>query len=267
MTTTSSNRPGRARSKSVEPVRALDRGLEILNVLAESGGGTLSEVSKAAGLVPSTVYRLLETMVHRGYVTYDSGKGRYALGIRTYEVGHAFTLYDRLIEAARSEMENLAAKTTEGVNLAVLDRQNVVYIHHEEGTGMMRLFTHKGARAPVYCTGVGKCLLAWLPEDRWKHHLPEEPFPAFTPYTVSSKEEFFRLLHRVPAQGYATDEEEREEGVSCVTVPVRDPGGAVVAALSISGPTTRIQRRGIPALAAHLSSASDHITTKLPDSL
>jgi len=63
MTTTSSNRPGRARSKSVEPVRALDRGLEILNVLAESGGGTLSEVSKAAGLVPSTVYRLLETVI------------------------------------------------------------------------------------------------------------------------------------------------------------------------------------------------------------
>ena len=156
-------------------------------------------------------------------------------------------------------MRGLAEKMGESVNLAILDRGEVVYIHQAEGRGMMRLFTRMGARASVHCTGVGKCLLAWLPPEEILTHLPPEPFARFTPYTITSRAEFLKVLANVKRQGFALDDEEREEGVSCVTAPIRGPQGVVVAAISVSGPTTRIKRLGKLALKAEVKAAAQAI--------
>ena len=254
-------RPGRGRSTEVITVRALERGLQVLDYVATTDSGTLSEIARATSLVPSTAYRILETLAGKGYVTYLPQAGVYQLGLRVYELGNSLSTYDRLKQAARPQMKRLVRETTEGVNLAVLDRKEVVYIQHEEGTGMMRMFTREGGRAPPYCTGVGKCLLAWLPEDAWPDHLPESPFASFTPYTITDRDAFYQELRQVRAAGMAMDKEEREEGVTCVTVPVWGDGGNVVAALSVSGPTTRMERQDLPEFQKNLERASRQISS------
>jgi len=257
-------RRGRQRTgAAVSMVRSLCRGLDVLDALAQFKEAALSEVSREVDLPPSTAYRILETLCSRGYAHFNAGSGKYRLGIRAFETGYAFVSQTHLKEAADPVMQALAAKTGESVNLAVLDRGEVVYIHQAEGRGMMRIFTRMGARAPVHCTGVGKCLLAWLPEEEILQHLPAEPFARFTPYTITAKDAFLKTLAKVKRQGFATDDEEREEGVSCVTAPIRDPRGGVIAALSVSGPTTRIRRRGLPVLRSWLKSAGQDISKAL----
>ena len=256
-------RPGRERTTEATPVRALNRGLDVLDMLAKSEGASLSEVSRQAKLVPSTAYRILETLTARRYVEYSADQGIYRLGMRVFEVGHAYSRYNNLKEQARLEMFELAEKTSEGVNLAVLDGEEVVYVHQEQGNSMMRMFTQEGARAPVYCTGVGKCLLAWMPEESWAAHLPDSPYPRFTPFTITEESEFYATLRQVKAQGFATDAEEREEGVFCMTAPIFGSDGKVVAGLSLSGPSTRMERLGTDTLQKMVTAAAARISDKL----
>jgi IclR family transcriptional regulator, acetate operon repressor len=253
-------RRGRKRTGAgVGAVRALTRGLDVLDTLARRREATLTEVAGETALAASTAYRILETLRSRGYASFSESTGRYRLGIRAFETGYAFVSQTHLKEAADPVMQRLAAETGESVNLAVLDGGEVVYIHQAEGRGMMRLFTRMGARAPVHCTGVGKCLLAWLPPEEMQTHLPPEPFARFTRYTITRKDAFLEVLAMVKRQGYALDDEEREEGVSCVTAPIRGPKGTVVAAISLSGPSTRIKRRGVTSLKALVRAAGREI--------
>lgn len=257
-------RRGRKRSGAgVGAVRALTRGLDVLDLLAKRREATLTEVAEETGLAASTAYRILETLRGRDYVHFTQATGIYRLGIRAFETGYAFVSQTHLKEVAEPRMRRLAEELGESVNLAVLDRGEVVYIHQIEGRGMMRLFTRIGARAPVHCTGVGKCLLAWRPIEEILTHLPAEPFARFTPYTITQRAEFLRVLATVKRQGYARDDEEREEGVSCVTAPIRGARDEVVAALSVSGPTTRIERRGVAALRTAVKAATEEISAAL----
>jgi IclR family acetate operon transcriptional repressor len=257
-------RRGRQRSgAAVSVVRALCRGLDALDALAKLKEASLTEISVEIDLPVSSTYRILETLASRGYAHFIPGTGKYRLGIRAFETGYAFVSQTRLKETADPVMQRLAAESGESVNLAVLDAGEVVYIHQAEGRGMMRLFTRMGARAPVYCTGVGKCLLAWLGAQEVLKHLPVDPFPRFTPYTITTREEFIKVLKKVRRNGYATDDEEREEGVSCVTAPIKNVVGDVVGAISLSGPTTRIKRQGVAVLKKMVMAAADEISSSL----
>lgn len=257
-------RRGRRRTGvAVGAVRALTRGLDVLDMLARRREATLTEVAAETGLAASTAYRILETLRARKYAHFTPSTGIYRLGIRAFETGYAFLSQTHLKDLAEPPMRKLAEEAGESVNLAVLDRGEVVYIHQTEGRGMMRLFTRIGARAPVHCTGVGKCLLAWLPPEEARAHLGPPPYARFTPYTITGEAELLRVLAAVRRQGYAVDDEEREEGVSCVTAPIFGPRREVVAALSVSGPTTRIKRRGIPALKAAIRRTALQITQGL----
>ncbi len=243
-------------------VRALLRGLAVLEVLAQGQDLNLSEVARRARLPVSTTHRLLETLRRRGFVQ-PVEDGRYRVGLRAFEVGMGFLRAQRLPDVARPVMVELVDRVEETANLAVRDGAEAVYVLQVESDRMLRLFGQPGSRHPLYCTGVGKVLLAWEPEEEVRKLLGRGPLPRFTPRTLTDPDAVVRELRVVRARGYAVDREERESGVRCVAAPVRDAAGRVAAALSVSAPASRLPNRRIPQVAATVVSAADEISRRL----
>lgn len=255
---------GRTRTRTAVPsIRALERGLLVLETLGQSASQSLSDVSRATGLSCSTTFRILETLRQRGYVEQDELAGRYRIGFRSLQLGSMYSASAALPQAAHPAMQELVRKINETVNLAILDGSDAVYVHQVEAEQSIRMFTRLGARAPLYCTGVGKVLLAWLPPDDTKRLLGNRPREAFTPTTRTALKEILADLAAVRRQSYAVDDEERERGIRCVTAPVRDAAGTVVAALSVSAPTTRLPKRLIPAWAREVLTAASQVSHRL----
>ncbi len=243
-------------------VRSLVRGLAVLEALASAPSASLSEVARRTRLPVSTTHRLLETLRRRGFVQ-PVEPGRYRVGLRAFEVGMGFLRAQQLPEAARPVMAELVAQVRETANLAVRDGAEAVYVLQVESEQMLRLFARPGARHPLYCTGVGKVLLAWEPEEEVRGWLGPGPLPRYTPRTLTDPEAVLREVRRVRARGYAVDREERETGVRCVAAPVRDVSGRVVAALSVSAPASRLPARRIPHVAAAVVAAARRISRRL----
>ncbi|UQN05561.1 IclR family transcriptional regulator [Deinococcus sp. QL22] len=251
-------RPGRTRTGDTEPVRTLERGLTVLRMLGQHGALTLGDAARHAGLNASTAYRLLHTLQAQGFA--QESAGLWQVGVQAFATGQAYLGAGGLIPAARPEMQALVAELGETVNLAVLQAPDVVYVHQEEGRGLMRMFTQIGARVPLHCTGAGKALLAWQPTEEVRRALGERSFQSFTPHTLTTPAAYLAELEGVRRAGYALDNEERELGVRCVAVPVLDSGGQTVAALSLSAPSSRLPDSRVPELAARLQRASRSIS-------
>ncbi len=261
MTAEVRRRPGRTRSAEPEAVRTLERGLNVLRTLGEQRGATLSEVARAAGLSASTTYRLLQTLRQQGFA-HESG-GLWQVGVQTYVTGRAYLESGGVVAAARSEMEALVSELGETVNLAVLQAPDVMYVHQVEGLGMLRMFTQIGARSPLYCTGAGKALLAWRSEDEIGPLVGSGPYAPYTAHTLTTLERYLRDLNQVRELGYALDNQEREEGVRCLAVPVRGAGGSVEAAISLSAPASRLSDERVRELAPRLLSAANAVSRRL----
>lgn len=254
---------GRSRSGDTASVRTLERGLGVLSALAELREGSLTQVAKRAGLSASTAYRLLETLRQQGFVDWEERSGTFSVGLQAYRVGTAFSERNDLLSAAQAEMQELVDDLNETVNLAVLRGAEAVYVGQVQGRGLVRMFTQLGAAVPLHCSGVGKVLLAWLPESAVRELLGEGPFQAFTPQTRTSLAEVLAELARVREQGYALDDEEREIGVRCLALPIYDVSGAVVGSLSLSCPTSRFPKKELPAYLKRVSQATRNISRRL----
>ena len=235
-------RPGRPRQGGKPTaVRALDRGLSILETLSQQAGGlTLAQVSRQTKLPPATAYRLLETLRTRGFIAYQPERGIYSVGIRAFQVGGSFLTDLPLHELARPPMQALCEEINENINLAIRDGNEVVYIAQLQGTHSLRMFTQVGARAPLHCTGVGKVLMAAMSDVQITDLLGPGPYQKFTEKTLVSRRSLIQAVRQVREQGYTVDDEERQAGVFCVTAPVRDHHGEIAAAVSISAPLQRM---------------------------
>ncbi|BAS26885.1 IclR family transcriptional regulator [Limnochorda pilosa] len=254
-------RGGRRRTRTQSGgVRALDRGLSILEALTDQPGLTLSEIAERVRLPVSTAYRLLETLRSRRFVQPSDETGRYHVGVRAFEVGSAFLPRLRLNELALPVMKDLARDLGETVNLAVRDGSDAVYVAQAEGQQLLRMFTQIGARTPLHCTGVGKILLAWLSPEEVDGVMGPGPWTHYTPNTLTRRTELHRELDAIRDQGYAVDNEERELGVRCIAAPIRDRQGEVVAALSLSAPSSRLTADRVSTLAPEVLAAAERVS-------
>jgi IclR family acetate operon transcriptional repressor len=260
----SATKRGRTRTRSQPPtVRALERGLLVLEALGHDNDAALSEVARKTNLTCSTTFRLLETLRQKGYVDQDELTGRYRLGAGALGIGASYSAKLPLPEAGSTALRRLVEITGETANLAVLSGVQAVYVHQIESQRSVRMFTQLGSRAPVHCTGVGKALLAWLPQEQVEQLLADIPFEVFTENTIRTLSQFVAELEVVSRQGFAVDDEEREMGVRCVAAPVRDARGVVVAALSVSSPAVRLPKKAIAQCAREVKSAADDISVRL----
>jgi IclR family acetate operon transcriptional repressor len=225
-----------------DSVQSLDRAFDLLEALAGGAELGVTELAQRTDLVPSTVHRLLATLSKRGYVAQSADTGRYRLGYKVAEIAGGLEQgLAHLRAVARPHLERISEQTGETVNLVVLDGERVVYVDQVEGTRRVRMFTAVGTAAPAHTTGSGKAILAYgTPGAAAALYADREPLERLTPGTLVTVAELEDDFARIRARGYALDEEEHEIGVGCIAAPVFDAAGAPVAAISVSGPTTRI---------------------------
>jgi DNA-binding IclR family transcriptional regulator len=245
-------------------VQSVVRALRLIDALGESRGEVgIADLSKRVGLHVSTAHRLLATLIQQGYCRQNPETGRYALGAKLFHLGEVCLGQLDLRGLARPFLERLSRETGETANLVVLDGQEVLYLDKVESPQNLRIFSRIGHRAPLYCTAVGKVLLAYRAAAESEALMGKEPLKPLTRHTVTSLTRLRRELAKVREQGFALDKEECEEGAYCLAVPVRNAQGRIEAALSVSGPTVRLGDHRIPDLVPLMRRASEQLSAQL----
>jgi len=221
-------------------IRAADRTLTVLVLLAKSPAGLdVSAIARSAKLPTSTVFRILQTLRLRGFAV-ETPTGSYRIGPRAFEVGSAFLQGTSLRAQGEALVEGIAAETGETASLGILDSDEVLYIAIAHGQRELGIQSAVGARHPVYCTALGKVLLADLNWPEASALLARVDREALTPNTMTNLDRWQDHLSQVAQQGYALDLQERILGVHCAAAPVRDHSRRVIAAVSAAGPALRI---------------------------
>lgn len=222
-------------------IRVLDRAIRILSLLADGKPRTPVEVSEGIDLSPSTTFRLLTTLSYHNYIKRDERTNQYRLGLACLELAHAYTDSNDLRKVALPELEALRDDVKETVHLAVLDNMEIVYLEKLTGLHAIGMMSSRvGGRAPAHCTGVGKALLAYQKPDLIRSHYKKQGLTRFTDTTITELEVLMQELEGIHQRGYAFDKGEHEYEVRCIAAPIFDLSGDVVAALSISGPSARM---------------------------
>jgi len=244
-------------------VQSVDRTLDVLESLASRRGATgISELSGLVGLHVSTVHRLLATLVDRGYVRQDPESSRYHLGSRIFTLASAADVHLDLRLVARPYLERLMRGSGETANLVTESDNEVVYLDQVASMHLVKMFTSPGMRAPLYCTGTGKAMLAFKPEAEAKPILAG-PFERRTANTLVTTDALENEMARIRKRGVAIDDEEMEEGVRCIAVPIFDRRGDVAGAISVSGPTTRMTHERVERLAPVVKTLADELARQL----
>lgn len=214
-------------------VQSLERGLAVIRAFdAENRELALSDVARATGLTRAAARRFLLTLVQLGYVHFSDG--RFSLRPRVLELGYAYLSSLTLPEVAQPHMEELVAKVNESSSVSVLDDLEVVYVVRVPTHRIMSITLAVGTRLPAYATSMGRVLLAHLPADDLEERLSRVEIRPLTARTVSSEDELRAILAATRKQGYAATDQELEEGLRSLAVPIRDATGEVVAALNVS---------------------------------
>lgn len=230
------------RSNSVQSV---ERSLAILETLANSREPlSLGEISSSCQLKPSTAHRLLATLVTKGFASQNTENGKYRLGLKTFQIGNSALYSLDLRSAARPHLTRMVDQCEETANLAVLSRSNqgfeLVYIDQVESPKMIRTFARIGSPVPIHCTGSGKMLLAHLEDREVDMMLRTASLDKFTDKTITDRKALLDEIKRIRENGYSLDLEETEDGVVCVAAPIRNYQNRTIAAVSVSGPISRM---------------------------
>lgn len=246
------------------PVQSAERIFQVMELLADRGALGLMEISAVVGLHKSTVHRLLMSLVYMGYVKQDEATQKYFLSYKV--VGMAGKILNRMdiLPVARPYLERLSDISGETIHLVQREGSNIFYIYKIEAkVGTIRMVSHVGMVLPMYCSGVGKAILATLPEDELRRVWEGSAVEKKTAKTITDFGEMQRVLAEVRERGYALDDEENEEGVRCLAACVRDCQREVKYAFSISGPVSRMTRERILALSVEVKRVKEELSREL----
>jgi len=244
--------------------QSLVRGLNLLERLAANPGGlSLSEVAEQAELAPSTTHRLLQALQSQGFVTQDTELGVWKIDVKTSRIGNSFLEARDFVATSRPFLRHLTAQTGETANLGVRDDGTAVFLAQSESPQMMRMITRLGSRAPLHASGVGKALMAWLPEDELQRILDERGLARVTENTLHTPALLREGLAEIRWQGFACDREEHAIGLHCVAACIHDEHGTPLAAISVSGPKARIPEARLTELGALVRDTAAEITARL----
>jgi IclR family pca regulon transcriptional regulator len=214
-------------------VQSLARGLAVIRTFSSSSPElTLSEVARSCGLTRATARRFLLTLADLGYVHSDGRDFR--LSPRVLELGYAYLSSLSLPEVAGSHLKNLTSEVHESSSVSVLDGDDIVYVARVPAKRIMTVNISVGTRFPAYVTSMGRVLLADLDEGKLELYLDKLDVRRLTAHTVRSKRALRLELDRVRKQGWALVDQELEEGLRSIAVPIRDASGRVVAAVNVS---------------------------------
>lgn len=251
---------------SVELVQSVTRTLDILEALAFAEEElSLNRLQAQLSLPPSTLHRLLGTLIERGYVEQNSDNHHYGPGLKILEIAEAAKRNTRfeLGHVVRPFLERLTDDIGETSNFVIRKDDSVVYVEQVSSQHSVRMFTEVGHRAPLYCTGAGKAIISCLPADAVEAYLSTVALEQLTPHTLASIEALTRDVSCIRERGFAVDNEEFELGVRCVAAPILDASGRCAGAMSVSGPTTRMSLERAQSLGPHVRDVSNLCSARL----
>ena len=244
-------------------IGVLAKALDLIDLLDTHEALTLTELSAHSGINKVTTLRILVNLEERGYVERDEASGRYRLGFRLLQLGMRASERLDLRTTARPVLKSLHAETGETVNLAIPGQDGLIYIDIIESTHGLRMAATIGARDDYNSTALGKAMLAHLPAAQRDELLAGQTLPRKTSRTIVEPQALLEELERVRRTGYAVDDEENEPGARCLAAPVFDYQGRLVAAISLSGPSSRVTPERESELAARVRDAAARISAAL----
>ncbi len=239
-------------TRGPEFVQSLERGLAVIRAFdADTPELTLSDVARSTGLTRAAARRFLLTLVELGYVRTDGR--RFGLRPRILELGYAYLSSLSLPEVAQPHLEALVAEVHESCSVSLLDGHDIVYVARVPTKRIMTVAISVGTRFPAYATSMGRVLLANQPTEWLDSYLETVELKPLTPRTVTDPAKLRSTLTRIRNQGFAVVDQELEEGLRSMAVPIHDASGTVVAAMNVSARTSRgssetIRRELLPPL-------------------
>ncbi len=222
-------------------IRVVEKTIRVLRLLSDGNPRTLTDISQEVDINTSTTYRLVATLTNHQFLELDKLTGKYRLGFACLELARAYQTGDELLRIARPELLKLRDATSETVHLAVLDGMEIVYLEKLEGLFAIGLMSSRvGRRAPAYCTGVGKALLSQIDPNFILENTDWNSLIRFNERTLVEPDALLADCEKSRRRGYALDDGEHESDVRCVAAPIFDHAGAGFAAVSVSGPKSRM---------------------------
>jgi IclR family acetate operon transcriptional repressor len=210
----------------------------------------------------STVHRFLANLESAAFLN-CSGNGVYQLGVACFAVGQAALGQLDIRRVSQPYLEELNRKTRETIHLTLRHGLSAVYVEKLDSPEQLRIHSRIGAAVPLYCTAVGKVMLAYMPDEERERVLPQLGLKRLTPNTVGNLQELAAELYRVRKNGYACDLEEHELHIRCIAAPVWDHAGEVSASLSITAPLVRMAVTRLRHLAPLIQTAGLQISREL----
>ena len=240
---------GRPKTKAApDAVKSVAKVLDILeHVAAARQPVSVSDLARGTGFNVSTAFRLVQTLVARGYVEQQDGQRSYVLGTRIYQLASVYLNGSDLATMARPHLEALRNEVGETVYLVIFSQGEIVQLCKADGPHVVSASIRSAEREPAYCTATGKVLLSGLSSEAFDAYLGGVKLTPYTAQTITTKAKLEREIDGVREQGFALDLEEYAENLCCLAVPVRDPhNGDIAAAISVACPKLRFKRSNVP---------------------
>ena len=223
------------------PIQVSERIFHVIEYLAQSGPTGLQELSLELELNKSTVHRILNSLICMDYVRQDSETLKYSLSFKFCKISNQILAQNNIIDIARPFIRELAEASGETVHLVQIDGIQAVYIDKvESARNVVRLVSMEGKSIPLYCSGVGKAMLADMPDSKILSVWNQSEIQKITEYTITDFSLFQEAIQDIRQKGYALDNEENEPGVRCIAVSLKGFQGKPSHAISISAPKDRM---------------------------
>lgn len=229
-------------TKSSPTIQSVDKALRVFeHVCRAEKDVRVVDISRALSINKATVFRLLRTFVENGYMEQDQETDRYRPTMKILSLGNHVMNKMEIRSLAAEIIKELSEESGESVHLSIKDGKYAVIIDKVESSTGNKVSFHIGRRSDLYSTGTGKVLLAHMPHNEVEAYLESTPLQAHTPMTIVDPAVLKRQLDEIRNQGFSVDRQENNTGISCVAAPVRNYSGEVMASVSVTGPSARIE--------------------------
>ena len=256
--------PNSSAPRETQPIQSLDRGLVILEAVANSNDPvSLNDLTDLVGIDRSSVFRLAFTLKRRGFLTYPAGRKDFILGPAMWRLSHRYEWGTMLIRVSQEHLKQLAKKTNETVHLAIREGRNALFVDHVAANHVISVSGQTGEMVPLHCTAHGKALLSGLDRAELRRIFGSGPLPIHTKQTIGTLAELAEACATIEQQGYATDEAEFREGLRCVAAPIRTQRGLIIGSIGISAPAERFPAEKIPGCGQQVGAIAAEISARL----
>lgn len=244
-------------------VKSLYKSLKLLDFFTDQNPERgISELAELSGILKSSVHNIMSTFEKCGFVEKNQKTGKYRLGLKILALSNVISQTNDFKQIIKPYLDALAAKTGETVFAATPYGTNIIYIASAFPNNAISARSIQGVIAPMYCTSIGKAILAYKPEALVELVI-KNGLHRFTENTITDPDEFRKEIELTRRRGYSIDNMEHEFGIKCVGTPVFDSSGEVVAAISLTGPSLRFSDEKISEYAILLNETCNEIRKRI----